>query len=74
MSNRDRHRPHKPPSSCKKDVSWGDFFLAHLDPKYANRELFVEVNYENVDLRDYVTRERIQPGKREITEFAIKET
>jgi len=55
--------------SFKKKAPAGDFFLAHLDPNYANRELVVEVKFQSIDFREYLTKEKILPGKREITEF-----
>ena len=60
--------------SFKKEACAGDFFLAHLDPTYANRELFVEVKFQSIDFREYLTKEKIQPGSREITEFTQNQT
>ena len=47
----------------------GDVFLAHLDPRYANQELIIEIVFQNIELREYRTRERIMPGSRKILEF-----
>ena len=51
--------------------SKGEFFLAHLDPKYANRELQLEVSFQNVEFCSFCTRERISPRKREIIDFKV---
>lgn len=60
--------------SFHKEVSAGEFFLAHLDPQYANQELVLEINYQNAELRRYCSREKISPQKRQILEFKVKET
>jgi hypothetical protein len=49
--------------------STGTFFLAHLDPKYANRNLSIFIDYQSIDLKTYTTRERVSPKKWEIVEF-----
>lgn len=55
--------------SFKKGKSAGDFFLAHIDPSYANRTLTIKIDYQNIELHKYTTKEKISPKKREITEF-----
>ena len=55
--------------SFKKGKSAGDFFLAYLDPEYANRILDIVVEYQNVELKKYITKERVSPQKREIIDF-----
>ena len=55
--------------SFKKGKSAGDFFLAHLDPEYANRILNIVIEYQNIELRKYITKERVSPQKREIIDF-----
>ena len=58
--------------SFRKGKSAGDFFLAHLDPEYANRNLSIFIDYQNIDLKKYTTRERISPQKRRIVDFGPK--
>ncbi len=55
--------------SFHKGKSAGDFFLAHIDPEYANRNLSVFINYQNIELRHYTTKEQISPKRREIVDF-----
>lgn len=55
--------------SFRKGKSAGDFFLAHIDPEYANRNLSVFINYQNIELRHYTTKEQISPKRREIVDF-----
>ena len=47
----------------------GSFFTAHLNPEYANRNLSIFIDYQNIDLKSYTTRERVSPKKWEIVEF-----
>ncbi|RJP79505.1 MAG: hypothetical protein C4522_10375 [Desulfobacteraceae bacterium] len=47
----------------------GDFFTAHLNPEYANRNLSIFIDYQNIDLVQYTTRERVSPKKWEIVEY-----
>lgn len=49
--------------SFKKGKSAGDFFLAHLNKKYANREIDVRVDFQNVEMKSYSVYERVAPGK-----------
>jgi|SRR6185369_3342432 len=44
-----------------KDV--GDFFNAHLDPRYANERLPVTLRFENVQLKGYSTTQQVSPGQ-----------
>jgi len=47
----------------------GRFFTAHLNPEYAKRNLSIFIDYRNIDLKSYTTRERVSPKKWEIVEF-----
>ena len=60
--------------SSRQGESAGETFLPHLDPMYANRELTLEVNYQNAELIRYCSKEIISPHKRQIIEFNIKKT
>ena len=55
--------------SFHKGRATGTFFTAHLNPQYANRNLSIFIDYQNVDLKPYTTRERVSPKKWEIVEF-----
>lgn len=55
--------------SFKKGKSAGDFFLAHLDPEYANRNLNIVIEYQNVELNKYITKERVSAQKKKIIDF-----
>ena len=55
--------------SFRKGKSAGDFFLAHLDPKYANRNLNVVIEYQDINMHAFSTKERISPQKKKIIEF-----
>lgn len=52
-----------------KGNSTGDFFTAHLNPEYANRNLSIFIDYQNIDLKSYSTRERVSPKKWAIVEY-----
>jgi hypothetical protein len=45
----------------KKGKSAGDFFLAHLDPRYANRDLQLRVRFHNAEMRPYSVLESVRP-------------
>jgi hypothetical protein len=55
--------------SFKKGKPAGDFFIAHLNPYYANRTLPLNIEFQNVELRSYFVEERVVPGKLEIVGF-----
>ncbi len=48
--------------SFKKGKSAGDFYLAHLNKEYANREIDVRVEFQNVEMKPYSVSERVMPG------------
>jgi hypothetical protein len=48
--------------SFHKDKNAGDFFAAHLDPKYAVMELQVDVTYDNIEMKNYCVSEKVEPG------------
>jgi hypothetical protein len=48
--------------SFRSGKSAGDFFLAHLDIKYANREFDVKIEFQNVEMKPYSVLERVMPG------------
>ncbi len=52
--------------SFKKGKSAGDFFLTHLNEKYANREIDVRVEFQNVEMKPYSVSERVMPGHLQI--------
>lgn len=52
--------------SFKDGESAGDFFLAHLDTEYANREIDVRVEFQNVEMKPYSVSERVMPGNLQI--------
>lgn len=41
----------------------GDFFNAHIDPRYANQELPVTLRFDDVELKGYSITQRISPGE-----------
>ncbi len=43
-----------------------DFFVAHLNPDYANRDLEIRVDYQNIEMKDLFVLEVVGPGKLEI--------
>jgi hypothetical protein len=47
----------------------GDFFVPHLNPKYATLELNLTIVYQNVDLRAYEMTQTSSPGQMLITGF-----
>lgn len=49
--------------SFKEGQSTDDFFLAHLDTQYANRELDVKIQFQNVEMQSYSISERVGPGQ-----------
>lgn len=51
------------------DRSAGDFFSAHIDPRYANRELAMMIEYQNVDLKTYAVVQKTQPAAMAISGF-----
>ena len=55
--------------SFKKGKSAGDFFLAHLDPKYANLNLSIPIEFQSVDLKTYSIEETVVPGELRIGGF-----
>jgi len=56
--------------SFKQGKPAGDFFLAHLDPKYANREIEVRVEFQNVEMKPYSVSERVLPARLQIKGFS----
>jgi hypothetical protein len=72
--------PLLPPSGVKQvtatsshgNTEAGDFFLAHLDPSDANLDLTVNVNFYNVEMKEYRVTVRVQPGNLEI--LGVRET
>lgn len=38
-----------------------DFFAAHLDPRYANRQLTIIIEYDNINLKRYAVSEQTAP-------------
>ena len=55
--------------SLKNGKPAGDFFLAHLDPKYASLELKVVVEFQNIEMKMYAVTQTIRPGDLRITGF-----
>ena len=47
--------------SYKNGKDAGDFFTAHIDPKYAALELNVTVRFENVELKSYSITQNVSP-------------
>ncbi len=56
--------------SFKKGKSAGDFYLAHLDKEYANREIEVRVEFQNVEMKTYSVSERVVPGQLQMKGFS----
>ena len=52
--------------SFKKGKPAGDFFLANLNKEYANREIQVRVEFQNLDMKRYSVSERVMPGHLQI--------
>jgi hypothetical protein len=57
------------PEGFREGKSSGDFFTAHLDPNYADRNLSILIDYQNIDLKSYTTTIRVSPIKWKIVEF-----
>jgi len=53
-------------TSFHGNIETGDSFTSHLDPKYANLDLQVDVNFCNVEMKKYRISERVRPGNLEI--------
>ena len=56
--------------SFKKGKSAGDFFLAHLDKEYANREIEVKIDFQNVEMKSYSVSEQVVPGQLQMKGFS----
>lgn len=52
------------------ESSNGEFFLAHLDKKYANREIEVKIEFQNVEMKPYSVSERVVPGQLQMKGFS----
>jgi hypothetical protein len=52
------------------DESLGDFLFAHLDPEYANQTITIEIHFQDMDMKQYTSKERILPGTKEIIGFS----
>jgi hypothetical protein len=48
------------------DAAMGDFFGAHLDPRYAIMDLQIDVTFQNVEMKLYRVSVRVRPGNVEI--------
>ena len=53
-------------TSFHGDAPRGDFFTAHLDPKFANRELEITVDFQNVEMKPLSVALKVGPGKLQI--------
>jgi hypothetical protein len=47
--------------TLKRGKPAGDFFLAHLDPQCANRDLQLRVRFQNAEMRPYSVTELVRP-------------
>lgn len=56
--------------SFKQGKDAGDFFTAHLDPKYAVLDIDVKLRFDNVELKAYSTTQKFSPGKIVVSEVA----
>ncbi len=54
----------------KKGKPAGDFFLAHLDPQYANRDLRLRVKFHNAEMRPYSVTESVRPRVLSVVEVS----
>ena len=55
--------------SLKHGKIAGDFFLAHIDPKYASLELKVVLEFQNIEMKTYAVTQTVRPGDLRITGF-----
>jgi hypothetical protein len=56
--------------SFKKGKPAGDFFLAHLDPTYANRDLRVRITFQNAEMRSYAVTEAVRSQELSVLEVS----
>jgi hypothetical protein len=49
--------------SFRRGRTAGDFFLAHLEPKYARLDLRVRIHFQNTEMANFAVTETIRPGK-----------
>jgi hypothetical protein len=59
--------------SFKKGKPADDFFLAHLDPQYANRDLRLRVTFQNAEMRPYSVTESVRPQVLSVVEVSSSE-
>ncbi len=52
----------------------GDFFNAHLYPEYANRDLKLRIEFQNVESQAYFVEETVSPGKMNINGIQSRKT
>jgi hypothetical protein len=48
---------------------FGDFFSAHIDPRYATNTVSIVVQYENIQMKSYSVEQVVQPRTLSITGF-----
>ena len=48
---------------------FGDFFSAHIDPRYATNTVSIVVQYENIQMKSYSVEQVVQPQTLSITGF-----
>jgi hypothetical protein len=51
------------------DHPFGDFFSAHIDPRFATKAVTIVVQYENVQMKTYAVEQAVQPQTLAITRF-----
>lgn len=56
--------------SFKKGISASEFFLAHLDKEYVNREIEVKIEFQNVEMKPYSVSEYVVPGRLQMKGFS----
>jgi hypothetical protein len=56
--------------SFKKGTSVGDFFLAHLNNEYANQEIELKIEFQNIEMKSYSVSERVVPGQLRMKGFS----
>lgn len=49
----------------------GDFFTAHIDPRYANRPLSLTIEYQNLELKSYMVVQKTELAAMKIVGFGI---
>jgi hypothetical protein len=48
---------------------FGDFFSAHIDPRFATKAVSIVVQYENIQMKSYSVEQVVQPQTLSITGF-----